>query len=155
MKSDPKACRERRVDEENCLTFEFTLDLGRAEEPWSPCSSATVGDNVENMSDSELEDDPVARSLASKAFAAQVVGADLGEFDADLIRESLIYRWERAGSPPGAFLRAALLVLDLPARLAQDESSSPVEEFGISREEEIAAARRAGKFLEQIALNFQ
>lgn len=106
------------------------------------------------MPDSALEDDAVARSLASKAFSAQVVGADLGHFDADLIRESLIHRWERAGSPPGAFLRAALLVLDLPARLAQDESS-PVEEFGISREDEIAAARRAGVFLEQLALDFR
>lgn len=75
----------------------------------------------------------------------------MGEFDGELNRQSLIYRWEHAGSPPGAFLRAAILVLDLPERLAQTESS-PVGEFGISREEEIAAARRAGKFLEQIAL---
>ncbi|WP_101556550.1 hypothetical protein [Brevibacterium aurantiacum] len=107
------------------------------------------------MPDSGLEDDAVARSLASKAFSAQVVGADLGHFDGDLIRESLVLRWERAGSPPGAFLRAALLVLDLPARLAQDVSSSPVEEFGISKDDEIAAAQRAGKFLEQIALDFR
>ena len=109
---------------------------------------------MEDMPDLGLGDDAVARSLASKAFAAQVIGADLGHFDGELIRENLIYRWKRAGSPPGAFLRAAILVLDLPEQIAQSESSL-VEEFGISREDEIAAARRAGEFLELIALDFQ
>lgn len=106
------------------------------------------------MSDPELADDPVARSLASKAFAAQVVGAEIGIFDGEVLRAGLIARWERAGSPPGAFLRAALLVLDLPARIAADDSPPP-EEITISREAEVAAARRAGEFLEQIALDFQ
>ncbi|MGX1738253.1 hypothetical protein ACWIB8_03665 [Corynebacterium flavescens] len=91
------------------------------------------------MPDSGLGDDAVARSLASKAFAAKVVGADLGVFDGELIREGLIYRWKRACSPPGAFLHAAILVLDLPEQVSQSESSL-VEEFGTSREEQISVA---------------
>lgn len=106
------------------------------------------------MPGSGLEDDPVARLLASKAFAAQVLAVELGEFDGDLVRASLIERWRRAGSPPGAFLRPALLVLDLPARLAQADLP-PVDDVEISRDDEIAAARRAGEFLVQIALDFQ
>lgn len=106
------------------------------------------------MPGSGLEDDPVARLLASKAFAAQVLAIELGEFDGELVRASLIERWRRAGSPPGAFLRATLLVLDLPARLAQADLP-PVDDVEISREDEIAAARRAGQLLEQIALDFE
>lgn len=106
------------------------------------------------MTDSGFEDDPVALLLASKAFAAQVLAVELGEFDAKLARADLIQRWARAGSPPGAFLRTVMLALDLPTRLAQADLP-PVEDVEISREDEIAAAQRAAEFLEQIALDFQ
>lgn len=106
------------------------------------------------MSEPELGEDEVARSLAAKAFAAQVVAADLGEFDEHIAREALLHRWERAGSPPGAFLRAALMVADLPARVAESDASH-LEEFSISREDEIAAAKRATSFLERLALDFE
>lgn len=107
-----------------------------------------------SMSDPELADDPVARALASRAFTAQIVAAQLGEFDADLARESLIRRWEHAGSPRGAFLRAALLASALSARITEDDSPLP-EATSVSRNEQIAAAERAAGFLERIALDLQ
>ncbi|MCC9053540.1 hypothetical protein LOK55_04355 [Microbacterium sp. F2E] len=106
------------------------------------------------MSAPELGEDEVARSLAAKAFAAQIVAADLGEFDEQIAREALLDRWERAGSPPGAFLRAASMVVDLPARVSQSDASE-LEEFSISREDEIAAAKRATSFLERLAFDFE
>lgn len=69
-------------------------------------------------------------------------------------RAGLIAKWERVGSQPGAFLRAALLLLDLPARIAADDSPLR-EEITISLEEEVPAARRADEFLERIALEFR
>lgn len=102
------------------------------------------------MPPGSLNDDEVARSLARKAFAAQVMRVEV-DVDDDTIREGLLMVWERYGRPPGAFLRAALLVVELPGLLADDDRPRPTDY--VSREDEAAAARRACTFLEELALD--
>lgn len=100
-----------------------------------------------------LGGDEVAQSLARKAFARHVMWLDLGPMDAqarESIRESLVQVWEEAGSPPGAFSRAAILGAELPRLIAEDNGDS-LEHEGVSRAQQIACAEDSSAFLTSLA----
>lgn len=104
------------------------------------------------MTSESLAQDPVARSLAAKAYSTQLVTTVVGAIDEDAMREHLLMVWERHGRPPGAFLRAAILVTELPQLVAQRKASESGG-LGVSPEQDLAAAKRAVVFLEKLALS--
>src|SRR5699024_6037081 len=80
---------------------------------------------VEVMDVATTRDEEVARTLASRAFSRHMAFDAIGSVDAeamDLIRQAVLRAWERAGSPPGALRRAAVLSAELPRLIAENQA---------------------------------
>ena len=100
-------------------------------------------------------DDEVARSLARKAFAYHVMALALGPVSGANIRDTLLMVWEDAGSPAGAFSRAAVLARELPDRIAEGEPGSPLDQENVPREQQVAIAKQSSAFLDILAREFE
>jgi len=109
------------------------------------------GDHSYNCTVDPDLDDEVARSLARKAFAYHMMSIELGPMSGASIRDTLLMVWQDAGSPPGAFTRAARVAVTLVERMAESDEDDPLRELGVSREQQIAIARQSAAFLTTLA----
>ncbi|RQP09131.1 MAG: hypothetical protein EAS51_12495 [Microbacteriaceae bacterium] len=105
------------------------------------------------MDDTADLSDEVARSLARKAFAYHMMSIELGPMSGASIRDTLLMVWQDAGSPPGAFTRAARVAAILVDRMAEsdEDEDDPLRGLGVSREQQIAIAQQGAAFLTTLA----
>ena len=106
------------------------------------------------MSFTTEPDDAVARALATKSYSAHLSFDQLGSLDdetMDLIRDSILDIWHRAGQSSAAMHRAGELSKELAQRVARDPGNPDLADEGISHAREIALADQASAFLIDLA----
>lgn len=107
-------------------------------------------------------DDDVAMALARKAYALHTgLTAALGATEPDdvqhisiSVRRTVLEMWERAGSPPGSLRRAAILGAELVGLVADNPAASPLQDEGVTPEQDVTFARQGADLLVELASEF-